>query len=241
MCTVSYLPQNKENFVFTSNRDEAVGRETIAPRVYLGKEVKFLMPKDKLAGGSWIGVSDKKRLVCLLNGGFEKHVRKSNYRHSRGKVVINFLQVDDFQELLYSCILKDIEPFTLIVIDWSENLVAHELIWDGVEKHISQLDVNKPKIWSSSTLYTQEMKQIRNQWFLDYFSDKEFSKENALEFHENFGVGDKDVDLQIDRGHLKTVSITNVVKNGDEIDMLYKDLLKDLVFLENINSVVVHG
>lgn len=241
MCTVSYLPQENGNFVFTSNRDEAISRKTIAPKVYSNDGVKVLMPKDQVAGGSWIGVSDKKRLVCLLNGGFEKHARKVSYRHSRGKVVNDFLHTDDFKAMLDGCDLENIEPFTLIVIDWSHDLVSYELVWNEVEKHISQLDINQPKIWSSSTLYTQEMKQVRNQWFLNYFSDKEFSQENALDFHKNFGIGDKDVDLQIDRGILKTVSITNVVKSGFNVDMVYDDLLENKVYSENINSEVVYG
>lgn len=240
MCTVSYLPQKNGSFVFTSNRDESVCRKTISPKVYLSDEVRMLMPKDEVAGGTWIGVSDKNRLVCLLNGGFEKHTRKTSYKHSRGKVVNDFLKIDAFQLLLSEYDLKGVEPFTLIILDWSDVLVAYELVWDEYEKHISELDVSQPKIWSSATLYTQEMKQIRNQWFLNYFASKDYSKENALDFHKNFGVGDKDVDLQIDRGSLKTVSVTNVVKDSSGVNMIYEDLLLNKVYLKNINSEVVY-
>lgn len=241
MCTVSYLPQKDGNFIFTSNRDEAINRITIPPKVYLREDVKILMPKDELAGGTWIGVSDQKRLVCLLNGGFEKHVRKNHYRHSRGKVVSDFLLVQDCQVLLSDYDLSNIEPFTLVMLDWSQSLVIYELVWNGGEKFLSELDVNQPKIWSSSTLYTDEMKQIRNQWFLDYFSGRDFTADSALSFHRNFGVGDKDIDLQIDRGTLKTVSITNVVKNDFDVTMIYEDLLIGKVYLEKLNSVTVYG
>ena len=33
--------------------------------------VKVLFPKDGEKGGTWIGVSNKKRTLCLLNGAFE--------------------------------------------------------------------------------------------------------------------------------------------------------------------------
>ncbi len=122
MCTVSFLPNKDGGFVFTSNRDEAVSRKTSPPEIYNYNGVKVLCPKDDLAGGTWIGVSSKSRLVCLLNGGFVKHERKNNYRHSRGKIVIDFLVVGDYKKVLNSYDLNDIEPFTLIILDWQNAL-----------------------------------------------------------------------------------------------------------------------
>ena len=69
MCTVTYLPLGDHNFILTSNRDVAPKRETTPPKEYNEVGVKLTYPKDKLAGGTWIGVSEKKRLICLLNGG----------------------------------------------------------------------------------------------------------------------------------------------------------------------------
>ena len=69
MCTVSFLPKGNNDFVFTSNRDEAILRGTTEPIIYDVNGTKILCPKDKVASGTWIGVSDKNRLVCLLNGG----------------------------------------------------------------------------------------------------------------------------------------------------------------------------
>ena len=51
----------------------------------------MLFPKDKTAGGSWIGVSDKNRVLCVLNGGFAFHQRQSFYRLSRGVVMRDLL------------------------------------------------------------------------------------------------------------------------------------------------------
>lgn len=56
MCTVTYIPQENNNFILTSNRDEAYGRKTLAPSFYTIDGVKMLFPKDAVAGGSWIGV-----------------------------------------------------------------------------------------------------------------------------------------------------------------------------------------
>ena len=77
MCTVTVIPKiNSElGFILTSNRDEAADREALPPEFYMEKEIKMLYPKDKLAGGTWIGISEKNRLICLLNGEFKPHVR----------------------------------------------------------------------------------------------------------------------------------------------------------------------
>merc|ERR1711916_286128 len=75
MCTVTYLPLENNNFIFTSNRDETPLRKTMPPKKYLENGVELTYPKDELAGVTWIGTSEKQRLVCILNGGFENHKR----------------------------------------------------------------------------------------------------------------------------------------------------------------------
>ena len=77
MCTITLFPLSgiKKGFVLTSNRDEVSGRQTLPPDFSENKGRKMLFPKDGVAGGTWIGVSDRQRLVCLMNGGFEKHQR----------------------------------------------------------------------------------------------------------------------------------------------------------------------
>ena len=63
MCTLTFIPIENDGFILTSNRDEAPGRNTIEPKRYQEGGTELLFPKDELAGGTWIGVSDKKRLV----------------------------------------------------------------------------------------------------------------------------------------------------------------------------------
>ena len=83
MCTVTFLPLQNNNFILTSNRDEQRIRETIPPKKYKENGVDLFFPKDKIAGGTWIGTSSNKRLVCVLNGAFKKHKRKDYYKKSR--------------------------------------------------------------------------------------------------------------------------------------------------------------
>ena len=227
MCTVTYLPLGGNNFILTSNRDENPLRKTVFPKKYLEKGVELTYPKDELAGGTWIGTSNKNRLVCLLNGGYKNHIRNSYYKMSRGVIVKNILSVDDAVSYIDEFDFQDIEPFTLILVDWSsEKLLAYELVWDGKEKHFNELNQD-PKIWSSSTLYTNEMKQLRRNWFSDWLKENnEFSQEKILEFHKNDTLGNTEIAPKMKRSFVETVSITSVLKTGYAVSMKYFDSLK---------------
>ena len=228
MCTVTYIPKKNNTFILTSNRDEAVGRTTLAPDFYDVDGTKMLFPKDAVAGGTWIGVSEKNRMICLLNGGFKIHVRKESYAMSRGIVVKELLKATDLSKAIEDFKYEGIEPFTIVAIDWSGDLKATELVWDGDKAHISLLD-NEPRIWSSSTLYDATMKEKRRAWFAAFKETTDWSKESLFDFHTKAGEGDAHVDLQINRGLLKTVSVTQVEKIDDGCVMTYNDLQKDEV------------
>lgn len=230
MCTVTLIPTAtfEKGFVLTSNRDEAAGREAIPPQFYIENGVKMLYPKDTEAGGTWIGISERKRLICLLNGEFEDHVKNKSYRLSRGVVVKDLLTSENTDETISNYNFEQIEPFTIILVDWKEKLRFVELVWDGKQKHIKELEL-KSHIWSSSPLYTREMKKQRAQWFLDFQKKNKLFPENLLEFHESAGVGDKNIALVMDRGFVKTQSITQIVNSSEGSRMTYKDLRNDKI------------
>lgn len=223
MCTVTFIAKGNDDFILTSNRDELPERTTLVPRVYREEGVKLVYPKDAVAGGTWIGMSDKKRLINLLNGGFVPHKRKSYYRMSRGVVVKQLLTVDDVFRKIKTYDFEDIEPFTIVLVDWSTSLKLVRLVWDGSKKHFKELNLSN-HIWSSSPLYSQEMKAKREEWFTKFTEKNTASPENLLEFHHKAGVGDKEIDLQMDRGFIKTVSITQIVKFNNRVKMMYEDI-----------------
>ena len=230
MCTVSYLPLGNNNFILTSNRDETPLRNTIHPKEYLENGVLLKYPKDELAGGTWIGLSEKNRLVCLLNGGFEIHKKKSSYRMSRGVIVKNILSSDDGISYINNFDFTEIEPFTIVLVDWNNQLETYELVWDGITKHFTKLK-QESKIWSSSTLYTDEMKEMRKDWFANWLIDNnEFQQESILEFHQNEKLGTPDISIKMKRPSVETVSITSVEKIGESIRLEYKDFLTASVF-----------
>jgi len=238
MCTVTLIPV-KNKFVLTSNRDEAIGRKTLPIDSYHVNDTRMLFPKDQVAGGTWIAASEHQQMICLLNGGYQNHTKLNMYRHSRGVVVTDILSGNSLSKDMEAYNCEGLEPFTLVGVDWSNELAFYELVWDGKKKHFSKLDTSIPHIWSSSTLYTDEMKQMRKDWFADYQLNNKIDINSIINFHKTGGVGNEFYDLQIKRGDLQTRSITQVYLDNDSPIMRYEDLIINRVFetsFEPVNS-----
>ena len=233
MCTVTYLPLGNNKFILTSNRDESPTRKTISPTKYDENGVQLIYPKDEIAGGTWIGLSEKNRLVCLLNGGFEIHKSNGPYKMSRGLIVKKILSSVNSVSFIEDFVFDKIEPFTLILVDWNTTLETHELVWDGVTKHFKKLP-QEPKIWSSSTLYTENMKRSRKEWFANWLiENKKFKQQEIINFHTSTDKGTKETSLKMHRDFVETVSVTSV-KKEDDICLVYTDILKNSVSKEVI-------
>lgn len=226
MCTLTYLPE-AEGYTFTHNRDERADRPTTRDIQMLkldDQEVYF--PQDLEAYGSWIAYSSSGRAVCLLNGGSKPHQRKERYRHSRGLVVLDNFRYTD-QPLFYKEYdLRDIEPFTLIIRD---NTGLWKITHDTDDTSIEELDAGITGIWSSTTLYTRDVREKREHWFEDWLKTQNSPDPAHIRaFHQSAGDGDSENDLIMSRwGILQTLSITQVhVHNGTAI-MRYDDLMRN--------------
>lgn len=234
MCTVTFIPRGFNDFILTSNRDEAPNRETLPPSTYTINDTQLLFPKDTVAGGTWIGLSEKNRLICLLNGGFTTHERKEKYRMSRGIIVTDLLTSEDALDSINTYDLHDIEPFTIILVDWEKDLKLYELVWDGAKAHLEEKPI-APTIWSSSLLYSEAVKKKRESWFSEFlFKKMRPSEENILDFHKTAGEGDSKTNLIMDRGFVKTKSVTQIQKNAESTSMRYEDIERQTVSLHSI-------
>lgn len=217
MCTLTFIPDLKSStdFILTSNRDESPNRKTIFPKIYFEEGVEMCYPKDELAGGTWIGASSRKRLVCLLNGGFEAHSRLKHYRKSRGLVAKELLAATETLSFMENTKLYGIEPFTIVSVDWKKKMELHQLVWDGNEKQIKQISIS-PQIWSASMLYSPETKKEREQLFRKFINEeREFDRKDIMEFQKRF---------IIDRELVKTTSITQFLHSQKTSEMHYLDL-----------------
>ena len=234
MCTVTYIPKGRDQFILTSNRDENLSRAAKIPHIQITENQHTLFPQDPKSGGSWIAVSEQNKLACVLNGAFKKHSHQPPYSRSRGLVLLDFFkytQIDHFVER-YS--FAGIEPFTMILY---ERLNLVELRWDGKSKHITILDQDKPQIWSSSTLYDQEVRNQRAQWFQQWLeiNDKPNTMD-LLQFHQYGGEKDPVNGYVMNRnGLVQTLSITCIEKMRNNAVMLHQDLLNDQLVRKQIS------
>lgn len=244
MCVLTYFPYQDNGFILTSNRDEAVSRKPAIPpkKYHIGGQQVFF-PKDPKGGGTWIASSGDFTL-CLLNGGFEKHVPQPPYKQSRGKVVLDFFTFLDVNNFIQQYDFEGIEPFTLVIIESTTDLTLTELRWNGTRLFCTSLDATLPRIWSSVTLYSPDIISAREQWF-DEFKQQAIVPQKVIDFHHHGGSGDPKNDLKMNRNNtLKTISITQFVLNQLEFKMTYQDLqannyLQYCIFKDSIGNSVL--
>ena len=186
-------------------------------------EQKLFFPKDTDAGGTWIVMKENGDAAVLLNGAFICHTAEPPYRLSRGIILLDIISTNKPSVTFTKINLQDIEPFTLILL---ENSYLYEFRWDGAEKFCKQLNINKPYIWSSATLYDGFVIKKREQWFATFLNDHPTpTQQDILDFHRFMGDGDEQNDLFMTRdGMYTTVSITSIFLTKDRGCIEYLDI-----------------
>ena len=223
MCTVTYLPIGPSGFILTHSRDEkAIRPAAQSPRTVNigGRSVTF--PKDPQGMGTWIASSNG-LTVCLLNGAFVPHQPQPPYRHSRGLVVLDVFDYVSIDAFIQHYPFAGLEPFTLLLAETGR---LTELRWNGKRLFMSEKDTKKPHIWSSVTLYTAEVVQERVRWFAQWQQQISYwSVAGIRAFHKTAGDGDAGNALRMNRSQYNTVSLTSVLSNGTQTEMIYEDLM----------------
>ncbi|MEH6680794.1 MAG: NRDE family protein [Sediminicola sp.] len=228
MCTVTFV-KNKDRYILTSNRDEHTARTVaLTPKVYAGGSKKLLYPKDTLSGGTWFVADDRSNMAVLLNGGERFHRPTGDYRKSRGLILLDLISQTDPFGYWNQMDLHRIEPFTVVLF---QNLNLYQLRWNGEDKNRVVLDITQKHIWSSSTLYSQEMSLQRRKWFQSFLSGNGSpTPEELLDFHRNTKADNDEYGLMINRqNQLKTLSITQGVVHKNRVELKYVQLEPDLV------------
>lgn len=226
MCTVTFIPA-KEKIYLTSNRDEKNWRmDAVLPTVYQFASGKILFPKDSDAGGTWIAVHENGNAIVFLNGALVAHSPEPPYRKSRGLILLDLIEGATPYNSFLAIKLANIEPFTAVI--WDDGHLF-ECRWDGERKFTKQLDDQIPHMWSSVTLYDEEVISKRNEWFGNWVNlNDEPTQSDILHFHQFTGDGDSQNDLLMNRnGQVFTVSVTSVAINGYNANMKYLDLKND--------------
>jgi len=223
MCTATYLPLGTNQFVLTHSRDEkAIRPAAYPPRVFSvgGQSVTF--PQDPQGSGTWIATSAT-LTACLLNGAFVAHKPQPPYKHSRGLVVLDAFDYVSIDAFIHHHSFVGIEPFTLLLAETGR---LTELRWTGNRLAVTEKDPRKPHIWSSVTLYSNEMIQQREGWFSQWCRQTSpWSMEAIRQFHRVGGDGNPHHSLRMNRqNQYYTVSLTSVLHNGLLPQLYYEDL-----------------
>nr|WP_294776112.1 NRDE family protein [uncultured Flavobacterium sp.] len=236
MCTVSFVKANGK-IIITSNRDEKIIRpNAIEPRTYHLNNKKVIFPKDNKAGGTWYAIDEHSNVLVLLNGAEEKHVLKESYRKSRGLILLDLISAESPYHAWLTIDLENIEPFTLILF---ENQKLYQLRWNESEKSILALDNNQNHIWSSSTLYSKEIREKRANWFFTFLDTKpEVNETELFNFHRYTEAENNEHGLVINRNDvLKTLSITQTILEQNKVTIHYNDLIAEQDFSNTFISV----
>ncbi|MEP7256449.1 MAG: NRDE family protein [Ferruginibacter sp.] len=232
MCTVSFISAGNKKII-TSNRDENVQRgKASAPDFEILNNKKIIFPKDSKAGGTWFAAADNGVIAVLLNGAFVKHVPAPPYRKSRGLILLEIIESDNPLSFYAVMSLQNIEPFTLVLYQQG---TLHELRWDGNSKHELLLNNSGNYIWSSATLYTDEIIQHRKNLF-DKFVDNTatITADLIYQFHSNNNEDDENGFVINRQTGLKTFSITQAVLQNETVDFLHTDLLQHQKFEQSM-------
>ena len=232
MCTVSFVFSSGKAII-THNRDEKVARPSATePQKYSVNNKDIYFPKDQKAGGTWYAVAENGTTLVLLNGADEKHQLKSSYRKSRGLIVLDLISAESPIQEWNFIDLSGIEPFTIVLFQ-EEKL--YQLRWNESEKSTLNLDVIQNHIWSSSTLYSKEIREQRVNLFQDFMDSNEISPERLFQFHRYGNSNDVENGLIINRNdEMKTLSITQTVIEKNKVVLSYHDLQNQQDFTNTI-------
>lgn len=236
MCTVSFVNANGK-IIITSNRDEKTLRpNAVEPKNYFVNNKKIIFPKDKKAGGTWFAIDEHSTVVVLLNGADEKHILKESYQKSRGLIVLELISSESAIEEWKNIVLENIEPFTVVLF---ENQKLYQLRWNEIQKSTIELDTNQNHVWSSSTLYSKEIREKRANWFYAFLDTQpKVSADELFNFHRYTEEENREHGLVINRNDiLKTVSITQTVIEKNKVEIHYNDLIAEKDFSNTFLSI----
>ena len=207
MCILSIV-RSEPGIVITSNRDEQRTRKnSLAPEIIDLGERKAILARDAQAQGTWLLSDNLGRTAIMLNGAFESHIPAPPYKESRGIILMNLFQEENFKSAFLFYNLENIEPFQVIYLDTNQ---AFQCVWDGNQKHLFAIDLSAPQVFFSPTLYTKEQQEEKRNHFFKTFTDISLFKAPRLfEFHSEQNEN-SNLDFFMNREQQTTKSISQV-------------------------------
>ena len=238
MCTVTYIKHNDQYF-FTSNRDENIKRTSaLHPQKYDSGDFHLYYPKDPQGNGTWFCIKNDGRICILLNGAQKKHVSQGPYHKSRGLVLLELIMKKEMISGWEALNLENIEPFTIIAFS---NGMLHQLRWDGTNKESIPLNPDEAHIWSSATLYSDDIISQKKAMFEHFLFENiaNLDADRILNFHSTTKKEDVDAESQsISKELVMTKNITQCIMTHKDFTLAHVDLLTDEKTIINAEIVV---
>lgn len=222
MCTIIYLPKDDARYSVAHNRDEHASRpESKEVMTALIHGVECTYPVDPVSDGTWI-ISAEDKTLFLFNGAYDAHERKPKYRYSRGRIPLLRLDWSDFRDFALDIDLEDIEPFTFVEVCSSDSgFLLNQLVWDGDMKSMTLgIPGDVARIWSSSTLYSRELRDRKSALFQEWLkktSSEDTNTAALLAFMQRRRHQDQselNPGMLLDRPPFHTVSTTVVTHDS---------------------------
>jgi len=219
MCILSIV-KLEQGIVITSNRDEQRSRKnSLAPEIIDLGERKAIISRDAQAQGTWLLTDNFGRTAILLNGAFETHISNPPYRESRGIILMNLFQEENFKSAFLFYNLENTEPFQVIYLD---PVHAFHCVWDGEQKHLFVVDLSTPQVFFSPTLYTKEQQFEKRNHFLKTLAEIDsIDSTHLLKIHSNKNINSLDLNFFMSREHQTTKSISQVELNSSQSNYVH--------------------
>lgn len=220
MCTATFVRNKSNEIIFTTNRDEMAARPTDPPKLFEVDGQKLIFPQDKLAGGTWVAVSETGQISCVLNGAEEEGGwLGTTAAKSRGQVLLDSFKYPNFEEFYQDETMKLAHPFTLLIMRQDANEIQM-IKWNGKRKWYVTLDASTPHIWSAITLYPESQRVQRETMFKDWTnSQTEFHAKDIWKMHQS--TKEENGLLLLENDTVNTVSTTQILLSKNDVKMSY--------------------
>lgn len=190
MCSFSWR-EIDQSLCLAFNRDEANTRaKAVPPKAFEQAGIKYLMPIDPDAGGSWICVNEAGFAFALLNN-YQGQLKPQHLPvQSRGSIIKAMALCDSFamvEQCLNKLELTQFQPFTLVLLS-----MKHKRLWqyDGVAH---QLQVQPLPMHYFSSAHPLAERVISER--LEYASQASLNTEQDLiDLHKGHWPNNKDVE-----------------------------------------------
>lgn len=235
MCTLTYIPVNNEGYLLTLGRDELLRSDMTTPPIE--KKINghnHLFPVEPVTGGTWIGISENDRAVCVIRGGKNKYQTRHPNGQALGQLIPVFFCYDSFKAFYKDYRLDDLEPFTMIAIEKGK---VTGLFREPDKIIVEEPDPRKAAIYSSANLFSnKEILERTVKFGMWINSHPEAGFDDVLELHDSYRI-DREGPVRINSGRdlLSIVSITCVIRNPDSFEMTYIDRINDFRFSKKLS------